>query len=92
VLVRLMAGGVFLVEGLQKILFPAQLGIGRLPADKRSTAFGLFDGAFGIAWFLGSALMGLLCDKSIDALVLFSVVLQFAALPVFLFANRQKIT
>jgi hypothetical protein len=36
--------------------------------------------------------MGLLYDKSIAVLVLFSVVLQFAALPVFLFANRQKIT
>jgi len=29
VLVRLIVGGVFLVEGLQKILFPTQLGIGR---------------------------------------------------------------
>jgi hypothetical protein len=36
--------------------------------------------------------MSLLDDKSIAALVLFSVVLQFATLPVFLFANRQKIT
>jgi hypothetical protein len=36
--------------------------------------------------------MGLLYDKSIAVLVLFSVVLQFAALPVFLFANWQKIT
>jgi len=36
--------------------------------------------------------MGLLYDKSIAALVLFSVVMQFAALPVFLFANRQKIS
>jgi predicted MFS family arabinose efflux permease len=53
---------------------------------------GLFDGAFGIAWFLGSALMGLVYDKSIAALVLFSVVLQFAALPMFLFANRQQFT
>ena len=36
--------------------------------------------------------MGLLYDKSIAVLVLFSVVPQFAALPVFLFASRQKVT
>jgi MFS family permease len=31
-----------------------------IPAGKRSTAFGLFDTGYGIAWFLGSAAMGLL--------------------------------
>jgi len=76
--------------GAQDSMLKAVL-TGVLPAAKRSTAFGFFDGAFGIAWFLGSALMGLLYDKSIVALVLFSVMLQLAALPVFLFANRRKI-
>jgi uncharacterized membrane protein YphA (DoxX/SURF4 family) len=44
------------------------------------------------AW-LGSwagAIMGLLYDKSIPALVLFSVVLQLLALPVLAFANGEK--
>jgi predicted MFS family arabinose efflux permease len=31
-----------------------------IPAAKRSTAFGIFDTAFGVAWFLGSAGMGFL--------------------------------
>jgi predicted MFS family arabinose efflux permease len=59
-----------------------------IPAGKRSTAFGVFDTGFGIAWFAGSAVMGLLYDRSIVALVVFSVVLQIAALPLFVMANR----
>ena len=61
-----------------------------VPIEKRSTAFGVFDTGFGIAWFLGSAAMGLLYDKSILVLVLFFVVLQMAALPVLFFAGRLE--
>ena len=63
---------------------------GVIPAEKRSTAFGLFETGYGIAWFLGSAAMGLLYDKSILAVVLFSVVLQIAALPVLYIANKSR--
>jgi predicted MFS family arabinose efflux permease len=61
-----------------------------VPAEKRSTAFGVFDTGFGVAWFAGSAIMGLLYDKSIAALVIFSVVLQLLALPVFAIAGKQE--
>jgi predicted MFS family arabinose efflux permease len=61
-----------------------------LPSGKRSTAFGIFDTGFGIAWFAGSAIMGLLYEKSILALVIFSVVLQLAALPLLALAKSQK--
>jgi MFS family permease len=44
-----------------------------VPPEKRATAFGLFDTAFGIAWFAGSAYMGYLYDHSIDNLVIFSM-------------------
>src|SRR5205814_1162003 len=57
-----------------------------IPPQKRSTAFGLFDAGYGIAWFLGSATMGLLYDKSILAVALFSVILQVAAIPVLIIA------
>jgi MFS family permease len=56
---------------------------GIVPAERRGTAFGVFDTAFGVAWFAGSAGMGLLYEQSIVGVVLFSVVLQLAALPVF---------
>ena len=63
---------------------------GVIAPEKRSTAFGLFDTGYGIAWFLGSAVMGLLYEKSILAVALFSVILQLAALPILLFANKQR--
>ena len=58
--------------------------------ERRSTAFGVFDTGFGIAWFLGSAIMGLLYSKSIPALVAFSVVLQLLALPVLALARKRQ--
>jgi MFS family permease len=73
----------------QGSLFQAML-TGVIPPGKRSTAFGLFDTGYGIAWFLGSAAMGLLYEKSILAVALFSVVLQLAALPVLFVANKKR--
>jgi predicted MFS family arabinose efflux permease len=61
-----------------------------LPPEKRGTGFGVFDTGFGIAWFAGSAIMGLLYEKSIPALIAFSVIFQLLALPVLAFANRQE--
>ncbi len=54
------------------------------PATRRATAYGIFNTGYGLAWFAGSALMGLLYDHSVGALVLFSVLAQLAALPVLL--------
>src|SRR6266700_3375945 len=73
----------------QGSLFQAML-TGVIPPEKRSTAFGLFDTGYGIAWFLGSAAMGLLYEKSILAVVVFSVVLQLAALPILFVANKKR--
>jgi MFS family permease len=75
--------------GAQDSLLKAMLS-GVVPADKRSTAFGVFDTVFGVAWFAGSAGMGWLYDQSITGLIVFSVLLQLAALPFFLFAKRSR--
>jgi MFS family permease len=75
--------------GAQDSLLKAVLA-GVIPSDKRGTAFGVFDTFFGIAWFAGSAAMGLLYDKSIPALVIFSVAFQLAALPFFVMAKAQR--
>ena len=73
----------------QGSLFQAML-TGVIPPQKRSTAFGLFDTGYGIAWFVGSAVMGLLYDKSVLAVALFSVIVQLAALPIFFVANKRR--
>src|SRR5882724_7563674 len=86
-----LIGMVFWGVGMsaQGSLFQAML-TGVIPPQKRSTAFGLFDTGYGIAWFVGSAVMGLLYDKSILAVALFSVSLQLAALPLFFIANNPR--
>jgi predicted MFS family arabinose efflux permease len=61
-----------------------------IPTQKRSTAFGLFDTGFGIAWFLGSWLMGVVYGKSVLGVVVFSVALQLVALPLFFFAKTRE--
>jgi MFS family permease len=73
----------------QGSVFQAML-TGIIPPQKRSTAFGLFDTGFGVAWFLGSAAMGLLYDKSVMAVALFSMTLQLVAIPILFIANRQR--
>jgi MFS family permease len=60
-----------------------------VPTHKRGTGFGLFNAGFGIAWFLGSAVMGILYDFSLPALIVFSILSQIASLPLLLFVQKQ---
>lgn len=62
------------------------------PADRRGTAYGLFNAFYGLAWFLGSALMGWFYDLSVPLLVVFSMVAQGLAVPCFLRASRRLTT
>ena len=41
--------------------------------NKRGTAFGAFNAAYGVLWFLGSVTMGVLYDYSLFALVVFGI-------------------
>lgn len=52
--------------------------------NKRGTAYGILNSSFGICWFIGSAIIGLLYQTSIPALVIFSVVAQLASIPILL--------
>jgi MFS family permease len=56
--------------------------------DKRGTAYGVFNAGYGIVWFLGSALMGVLYDVSLPALIAFSSLTQIASVPLFIRAGR----
>jgi MFS family permease len=53
------------------------------PQQRRATAFGIMNAVYGVAWFAGSILLGVLYDLSIVAVVLASALLQAAALPIF---------
>jgi MFS-type transporter involved in bile tolerance (Atg22 family) len=59
--------------------------------NKRGGAFGAFNGVYGVMWFLGSAVMGLLYSRSLGALVAFGIVAQLAAAVMF-FRLRGMLT
>jgi MFS family permease len=47
--------------------------------EKRGTAYGFFNAIFGLFWFIGSAIMGILYDYTIVSLVIFSMIVESAA-------------
>ena len=57
---------------------------GVVSMNKRGTAFGTFNAVFGVMWFIGSAVMGLVYEHSIVLLVAFGVAAQAMAAVVFL--------
>ena len=56
--------------------------------NKRGTAFGAFNAAYGVLWFLGSVTMGVLYDFSLVALVVFGMVAQLAAAGLFIWLRK----
>jgi predicted MFS family arabinose efflux permease len=58
--------------------------------NKRGAAFGAFSGVFGVAWFLGSATMGLLYEHSIVAVVALGVAAQIGAAALFLTTSSSS--
>ena len=60
-----------------------------VPVQRRASAYGLFTAGYGIFWFLGSAVLGILYGISLPALILFSVVIELAALPLFVLVSRS---
>jgi MFS family permease len=69
--------------GVHESIVPAAVAT-MVPPHRRPSAYGLFTAGYGVAWFLGSVVMGLLYDLSIPAVVIFCVVLQLSAVPIFL--------
>lgn len=54
-----------------------------VPKASRATGYGIFECSFGIFWFLGSWLLGVLYDISIPAMIAVSVIAQLAAIPLY---------
>lgn len=61
--------------------------------EKRATAYGIFYSVFGVAWFLGSTLIGAVYDYSILAIVIISLVMELLAVAfmfVFMYAQKRE--
>lgn len=60
-----------------------------VPMKKRGSAYGIFNTGYGVCWFLGSFLMGVLYDVSIYSLVVFSILIQLLAVPLLWVVMRK---
>ncbi len=74
--------------GVQESIIPAAVAPMVSP-DRRASAYGLFTGAYGIAWFLGSVVIGALFSVSLGAVVAFCVAAEILAIPLILRVGRQ---
>ncbi len=62
-----------------------------VPIEVRGSAYGIFYVGYGLAWFAGSALMGVLYDLQISALVIFSISTQLLAVVVLFWISRHQV-
>jgi len=77
--------------GAQESIMRAAVA-GMVPRDKRASAYGIFNAGYGVFWFLGSALIGILYDFSIPFLIAFSIASQLASVPLLLMVKRRSIS
>ena len=75
--------------GVHESIIPAAVAK-MVPQQRRPSAYGIFTSAYGIFWFIGSVIIGKLYDVSLAALILFSVITQLVAIPLFLRARRNS--
>ena len=74
--------------GAQESIMRAAVA-GMVATERRGLGYGVFNTAYGVSWFLGSVLIGILYDVSIPWLVAFSVTAQFASIPFFYFIRKH---
>jgi len=86
-----LAGVVFwgIGTGVQESIIPAAVAK-MVSRDRRASAFGIFTGGYGVAWFAGSTVIGVLFGVSLPAVVAFAMVSEVMALPFFITAARRQ--
>lgn len=56
---------------------------------KRGTGYGIFNTAYGLAWLIGSAVMGFLYDINISYVIWFAVIAELLSLPILYFVGKE---
>jgi predicted MFS family arabinose efflux permease len=74
--------------GVHESIIPAAVAT-MVPQQRRPSAYGTFTAAYGVAWFVGSVIIGKLYDVSLTALVAFSVAAQLISIPVFVAVKKR---
>ncbi len=60
-----------------------------VPLARRGSAYGIFNTAYGVLWFAGSAVMGALYGVSRPGLVAFAIATQLSAIPLLWFVKGK---
>ncbi len=76
--------------GVHESIIPAAVAT-MVPQQRRPSAYGIFTAGYGIFWFIGSVVLGILYDVWIPAVVIVSVALQLIAVPIFISLRRKII-
>jgi MFS family permease len=85
VLIGMVLWGI--VMGTQETIMRAAIA-DLTPVGRRGFAYGIFHTIYGASWFLGSYVMGLLCELSVNYLILFAVVMELISIPLFFLVRR----
>lgn len=75
--------------GAQESIMRAAVAL-MAPSERRGVAYGAFNTVYGISWFAGSVVMGLLYGLSLFYLVAFSMIMQLASTPLFFSLRKMK--
>lgn len=74
--------------GVHESMIPAAVAPMVSPS-RRASAFGLFTAGYGVAWFAGSAAIGILYDRSVFAAIVFCIIAELASIPFFLWVSQR---
>jgi len=74
--------------GAQESIMRAAVA-GIVSRDRRGTAYGVFNAGYGLSWFAGSVVIGILYDVSLPFLAAFSIAAQLASIPFLLGTARN---
>ena len=75
--------------GVHESIIPAAVAP-MVPLTRRASAFGLFTAGYGVFWFLGSSVIGVLYHLSVPAVIVFCVAAELPAIPLFVWVGRHS--
>jgi MFS family permease len=73
--------------GVHESIIPAAVAV-IVPQSRRGSAYGIFTAGYGVFWYLGSVVIGILYDIFLPAPIAFSALVEIAAIPVFYRVTR----
>jgi MFS family permease len=77
------------VMGIQETIMRAAIA-DLTPMARRGLAYGIFNTAYGAAWFAGGVVIGILYEHAIGLVIAFAVSMQLLSLPLVVILYRRS--